>query len=109
MHDNIVSIPAASGEIREYVVEINPTLMAIPAGHWLELEIASQCPNPSHTESRTGKVGNMNLTPTNTTTSYNIYRDRYHPPYVWLPLIPYTPAEHWVQPFHDTDELEVGG
>jgi len=107
VHDNTVSIPVVPGEIREYVIEINPTSMVIPAGHWLELEITSQCPNPCHSETWTGKVGNMNVIPDSRTTSYKIYRDRNHPSYVLLPVIPYTPPENWVQPFADTDEIEV--
>lgn len=107
VHDNTVSVPVTPGEIREYVIEINPTSIVIPAGHWLELEITSQCPNECHTEAWTGKVGNMNVIPSSTTTGYKIYRDNNHPSYVLLPLVPYTPAENWVQPFSDTDEIEV--
>ena len=53
----------------------------------LRLEITSQCPNECHKESWTGKVGNMNVIPSNTTTSYKIYRDNNHPSYLLLPLI----------------------
>ena len=81
--------------------------MVIPAGHWLELEITSQNPNACHTETWTGKVGNMNVIPRNVTTSYKIYRDNHHPSYLLLPMVPYTPPENWVQPFSDTDEIEV--
>lgn len=52
-----------------------------------ELEITSQCPNECHKEAWTGKVGNMNVIPSNTTTSYKIYRDNNHPSYLLLPLI----------------------
>ena len=83
------------------------TSIVIPAGHWLELEITSQCPNECYSETWTGKVGNMNVIPSSTTTGYKIYRDNNHPSYVLLPLVPYTPAENWVQPFSDTDEIEV--
>ncbi|MEG2204574.1 MAG: CocE/NonD family hydrolase, partial [Oscillospiraceae bacterium] len=101
VHDNSVSIPVTPGEIREYVIEINPTSIVIPAGHMLELEITSMNPNACHSESWTGKVGNMNVMPTNTTTSYKIYRDKAHPSYVLLPLIPNTPPENWLQPIED--------
>ena len=107
VHDNSVSIPVTPGEIREYVIEMNPTSMIIPAGHWLELEITSQCPNECHKESWTGKVGNMNVIPSNTTTSYKIYRDNNHPSYLLLPTIPYTDPEQWVQPFESSYEIEV--
>ena len=53
----------------------------------IELEITSQCPNECHKEAWTGKVGNMNVIPSNTTTSYKIYRDNNHPSYLLLPLI----------------------
>lgn len=49
----------------------------------------------------------MNVILSNTTTGYKIYRDHNHPSYVLLPLIPSTPAENWVQPFTDMDEIEV--
>ena len=108
VHDNSVSIPVTPGEIREYVIEINPTAIVIPAGHWLELEITSQCPNPRHTEGWTGKVGNMNVVPSNATISYKIYRDRDHPSYLLLPVIPATPEENWVQPLPDDTVIDVG-
>lgn len=107
VHDNSVSIPVTPGEIREYVVEMNPTSMIIPAGHWIELEITSQCPNECHKESWTGKVGNMDVIPSNTTISYKIYRDNNHPSYLLLPTIPYTDPEQWVQPFESSYEIEV--
>lgn len=53
----------------------------------LRLEITSQCPNECHKEAWTGKVGKMNVIPSNTTTSYKIYRDNNHPSYLLLPLI----------------------
>ena len=89
------------------MIEINPTSMVIPAGHWLELEITSMNPEARYQESWTGKVGNMNVVPRNVTTSYKIYRDHNHPSYLLLPTIPYTPAENWLQPFSNTDEIEV--
>lgn len=101
VHDNSVSIPVTPGEIREYVIEINPTSIIIPPGHMLELEITSMNPNACHTESWTGKVGNMNVIPTNTTTSYKIYRDNNRPSYILLPIIPYTPPENWLQPIEE--------
>lgn len=101
VHDNTVSIPVVPGEIREYVIEINPTSIVIPAGHMLELEITSMNPNQCQSETWTGKVGNMNVIPTNRTTSYKVYRDADHPSYVLLPLIPDTPPENWVQPVED--------
>ncbi|MDO5134531.1 MAG: CocE/NonD family hydrolase C-terminal non-catalytic domain-containing protein [Eubacteriales bacterium] len=107
VHDNSVSIPVTPGEIREYVIEISPTSMIIPAGHSLELEVASQCPNACHTQSWTNKVGNMNVVPSNTTTSYKIYKDQNHPSYLLLPMVPYTDPQQWVQPFEDDYQIEV--
>lgn len=101
VHDNSISIPVVPGEIREYVIEINPTSIIIPAGHMIELEVTSMNPNSCHTESWTGKVGNMNVIPTNTTTSYKIYRDNNRPSYLLLPVIPYTPTENWLQPIEE--------
>ena len=83
------------------------TSIVIPAGHWLELEITSQCPNECYSETWTGKVGNMNVIPSSTTTGYKIYRDINHPSYVLLPLVPYTRAEICVLPFSDSDEIVV--
>jgi hypothetical protein len=102
VHDHTVSIPVTPGEIKEYIIEINPTAIVIPAGHMLELEITSMNPNPSHTQSWTGKVGNMGVIPSNTTTSYKIYRDKDYQSYILMPEIPYTPEELWVQPINDT-------
>ena len=86
---------------------MNPTSMIIPAGHWIGLEITSQCPNECHKEPWTGKGGNMNVIPSNTTTSYKIYSDNNHPSYLLLPTIPYTDPEQWVQPFESSCEIEV--
>lgn len=101
VHDHTVSLPVARCEIKEYVIEINPTAMVVPAGHMLELEITSQNPNECHKQSWTGKIGNMGVIPSNTTTGYKIYRDKNHPSYILMPEIPYTPAELWVQPIED--------
>lgn len=49
----------------------------------------------------------MNVIPSNTTTSYKIYRDNNHPSYLLLPTIPYTDPEQWVQPFESSCEIEV--
>ncbi|GAQ25818.1 CocE/NonD family hydrolase [Tepidanaerobacter syntrophicus] len=102
VHNNSVSIPVKPGEINEYVIEINPTAIVIPQGHMLELEITSMCPNECHKETWIGKVGNMNVIPSNATTSYKIYRDSDHPSYILLPEIPYTPSDLWLQPIEDT-------
>ncbi|MBI9106160.1 MAG: CocE/NonD family hydrolase [Spirochaetales bacterium] len=101
VHDNTREVKVVPGEINEYSVEINPTSMIVPAGHKLLLKITSMCPNPSHMDSWTGKVGNMHVVPSSDTISYKIYRDRNHPSHLVLPLIPYTPVENWVQQFED--------
>lgn len=98
VHDNTKSIPVKIGEICEYVIEINPTSIVIPPGHWLELEVTSMCPNECHSQTWTGKVGNMNVIPRNVTTGYKIYRDKNHPSYLLMPFIPFTPEENWLQP-----------
>jgi uncharacterized protein len=101
VHDNTREVKVVPGEVKEYVVEMNPTSMIIPPGHQLMLKITSQCPNPEHTKMWTGKVGSMNLVPSSETISYKIYRDKNHPSHLLMPLIPYTPRENWVQTFDD--------
>lgn len=101
VHDNTREEKVTPGEIREYVIEINPTAMVIPAGHHLELEIGSTNTNPSQADSWTGKVGNMNVIPSAKTIAYRIYRDKDHPSHLVMPLIPHTPPENWLQPVQD--------
>jgi hypothetical protein len=101
VHRNGVEEKVEPHQIREYRVEMNPTAMIIPPGHSLKLRISSMCPNPAHTESWTGKVGNMNVVPSSRTITYKVYRDKGHPSHLLLPLIPHTPKENWVQPLED--------
>ncbi len=101
VHDNSVSIPVTPHEIREYVIEINPTSMVVHPGHMLELEIKAMNPSDVQEKSWTGKVQNMNCIPSNKTTSYKIYRDNEYQSYVLLPIIPQTPKENWLQPIED--------
>ncbi len=73
----------------------------------LRLEITSQCPNECRRSLERSPYGNINVIPSNTTTSYKIYRDNNHPSYLLLPTIPYTDPEQWVQPFESSCEIEV--
>lgn len=101
IHDNTKEVSIEPHQVREYVIEISPTAMVIPAGHMVELEISSMCPNECQKESWTGKVGNMNVIPSANTISYKIYRDKNYPSYILMPYIPETPRELWVQTFED--------
>jgi predicted acyl esterase len=98
-HDHTRRAPVAPGEINEYVIEINPIGMVFDSGTCLELEIKAMDAFEHQDGTWTGKVGNMGPIPSASTINYKIYRDKDHPSYVLLPLIPATPGENWLQSF----------
>lgn len=97
VHDHSRKVPVKPGEVREYVIEVNPSARVFMPGHRIQLTVAAQDPNLQHRHSWTGKVGSMGPLPAAKSTCYKIYRDANHPSYLLMPLIPATPSENWVQ------------
>lgn len=108
VHDYSKRVPITPGEIREYVIEVNPIGMVFPAGSSIELEIKAM-DNFEHQDGAwEGKMSHLGPIPSCNTVNYKIYRDADYPSYILLPYIPYTPAENWLQPVCD-DNIVIGG
>jgi len=99
VHDHSRKVAVKPGEVREYVIEVNPSGKVFMPGSRIQLEVKAMDPNPSHRTSWTGKVASMGPIPSATSTCYRIYRDATRPSYLLMPYIPETPAENWVQSF----------
>ena len=108
-HDHTKSVPVKPGEVREYVIEVNPIGMAFDPGTCLELEIKAMDPFEHQDGTWTGKVQNMGPIPSAATIQYKIYRDRDHPSHILLPYIPATAGEQWLQGLDDTGGFAGGG
>lgn len=98
VHDNTRSVPVTPGEVREYVVEVNPIGMVIQPGHRLELEIMSTDYNEYQKYSWTGKVGSMGPVPGAKAVNYKLYRDARFQAHLLLPYIPDSPRDNWLRP-----------
>ncbi len=98
VHDHERPLPVRPGEVREYVVEINPLAWVYQPGHRIQLEIKAMDPAPHQEDSWTGKVVNMGPIPSARTTHYKIYRDANRRSHILMPLIGSTPKEAWLQP-----------
>ncbi|GAB1431442.1 CocE/NonD family hydrolase [Spirochaetota bacterium] len=96
-HDHSKRVPVKAGEIREYVIEVNPIGMVFDPGTCLELEIKAMDPFEHQDGTWTGKVGNMGPLPSANTINYKIYRDKEYQSYLLMPHIPSTPGENWLQ------------
>ena len=107
VHDYTKRIPVTPGEIREYVIEINPIGMVFLAGSGIELEIKAMDnfePQPVH-----GRLKWITLDQSQAQMiNYKIYRDKDYPSYILMPYIPETPGELSLQPIVD-DDIIVGG
>ena len=108
VHDYTRHEPVTPGEIREYVVEINPIGMVFPAGSCIELELKAMDNYPHQSGAWQGKMGHLGPIPSCNTINYKIYRDKDHPSYILMPYIPQTPAENWLQPVCD-DDIQISG
>jgi len=108
VHDHTRRVPVVPGEVREYVIEVNPMGMVFEAGTCLELEIKAMDAFEYQDRTWVGKIGNMNFIPSANTINYRIYRDRDRPSYLLLPFIPATPGEQWLQGFEDTGGFAGG-
>jgi len=96
------------GEIREYVIEINPIGMVFAPGTAIELEIKAM-DNFQHQEHAwEGKMAHLGPIPSADTINYRIYRDKDYQSHILMPYIPYTPNENWLQSICD-DDIVVGG
>jgi predicted acyl esterase len=99
VHDHSRKIPVRPGEVREYVIEINPSGKVFRPGNRIQLEIKAMDPSLSHRHSWTGKVASMGPIPSAASICYRVYRDAERQSHLVMPYIPETPAENWVQSF----------
>lgn len=97
VHDYTKRVPVTPGEIKEYVIEVNPMGMVFDPGTCLELEIKATDIYEHQAGAWQGKVGHLGPIPSAKTINYKIYRDADYPSYILLPYIPYTPGENWLQ------------
>ena len=97
VHDHSRTEPVVPGEIREYVIEVNPSSRVFQPGHSIQLVISAVDPSPLHKYSWSGKVMNMGPIPSAKSICYRIYRDAKYQSHLLMPYIPDTPAEQWVQ------------
>ncbi len=99
VHDHSREVKVRPGEVREYVIEVNPSGKVFMPGHRIQLEIKAMDPSPAHKQSWTGKVGAMGPHPSARSICYRIYRDAKRRSHLVMPYIPDTPAANWVQSF----------
>lgn len=97
VHDYAKRVPVTPGEIKEYVIEVNPMGMVFDPGTCLELEIKATDIYEHQAGAWQGKVGHLGPIPSANTINYKIYRDADYPSHILLPYIPYTPGENWLQ------------
>jgi len=108
-HDHTRRVPVVPGEIREYVIEINPIGMVFDPGTSLELEIKAMDPFEHQDGTWMGKVGNMGPIPSASTINYKIYRDRDHRSHILLPHVPNSPADSWLQGIGESSSFAGAG
>lgn len=108
VHDYSRRVPITPGEIREYVIEVNPIGMVFPAGGAIELEIKAMDNFPYQEHAWEGKMAHLGPVPSSRTINYKIYRDKDYPSHILLPYIPETPGENWLQGIVD-DDIVIGG
>jgi hypothetical protein len=109
VHDFSRKVPVTPGEIREYVIEVNPIGMVFGPGTSLELEIKASDPFDHQDKAWEGKLGHMGPIPSSTTINYKIYRDKDYPSYILLPNIPFTDPEQWLRPIVGGTGFSGGG
>ena len=108
VHDYSHRDPITPGEIREYVIEVNPIGMVFGPGTSIELEIKAMDNFEAQKDAWEAKMSHLGPIPSCNTINYKIYRDKDHPSYLLMPYIPYTPQENWLQPIYD-DDVVIGG
>lgn len=108
VHDYTKKVPVVPGEIKEYVIEINPIGMVFAPGTALELEIKAMDNFEPQSGAWQAKMDHLGPIPSVKTINYKIYRDKDYPSYILMPYIPSTPPELWLQPICD-DDIVIGG
>ncbi|MBI9106162.1 MAG: CocE/NonD family hydrolase [Spirochaetales bacterium] len=108
VHDHSRRVPVTSGEILEFLIEINPIGMVFDAGTSIELEIKAMDSFEHQDKAWQGKIGHMGPIPSANTINYKIFRDRDYPSYILLPYIPETAGEQWLQPLDDDGAFSGG-
>jgi predicted acyl esterase len=109
VHDHTKRVPVVPGEVREYVIEVNPMGMVFDPGTCIELEIKAMDAFEHQDKTWVGKVGNMGFIPSASTINYRIYRDRDRQSFLLLPFIPGTPGEQWLQGLEESGGFAGGG
>jgi len=107
VHDYSKRYPVTPGEIREYVIEINPIGMVFDPGSCIELEIKAMDNFRYQSGAWQGKMGHLGPIPSANTVNYKIYRDKDYQSHLLMPYIPDTPGELWLQPIIK-NEIGVG-
>lgn len=108
VHDYSKRVPVTPGEIREYVIEINPIGMVFAPGTCIELEIKAMDNFEHQSGAWEGKMDHLGPIPSCNTINYKIYRDKDYPSHLLMPYIPYTPNENWLQGMVE-DDIVIGG
>lgn len=101
VHDHTRKVPVTPGEVREYVIEVNPLGWVFHPGHRMELEIKGMDPDPNQQYSWIGKVGNLGPIPSSKPVNYKIYRDAVYQSHLLLPHIKTTPEENRIRSLTD--------
>lgn len=109
IHDYSKRVPVVPGEIREYVIEINPIGMVFGSGTSIELEIKAVDPFPYQDKAWEAKIPHMHFIPSCDTINYKIYRDNDYPSYILMPEVPFTPGEQWLQSVTGGEEFAGSG
>lgn len=108
VHDYTKKVPVVPGEIKEYVIEINPIGMVFAPGTSIELEIKAMDNFEEQKGAWQAKMDHLGPIPSCKTINYKIYRDKDYPSYILMPYIQSTPPEQWLQPVCD-DDITFGG
>jgi predicted acyl esterase len=108
VHDYTKKVLNKPGEIKEYVIEINPIGMVFSPGCCIELEIKAMDNYAPQSGAYDGKMANLGYVPSANTVSYKIYRDKDHASHLLMPHITDSPEDSWLQPLVDDDVVLIG-
>ena len=85
LHPHTRSVPVAPGEMFEYAIKVFPFSNVFKKGHAIELEIRSIEADVDVDPNMPPESGHLN---SGRATTHKIYRDKDHPSYLLLPVIP---------------------
>ena len=86
VHPHLRAIPVVPGEVNEYAIRIFSFSNVFKSGHRIEIELSSQ---ESFTDAAVALLppDSFHL-PSGRATTHKIFRDKNHPSYLLLPVIP---------------------